>query len=66
MEYEKFEIGQSVRLDKKFRNTSIVEVIWQSSTRMFTTVKSNESEWDVMTRRLSVLKVSKTGTVDKD
>lgn len=55
LKYEKFINGQEVRLDKLFRNSSIVQVVRQSPNRMFTTVKlrSDGAEWDVMTRRLT-------------
>ena len=46
--------GQSVRLDKGFRNSSIVEVVCQTPRRLYTRVKApNGYEWDVMTNRLS-------------
>jgi len=46
--------GQKVRLDKGFRNSSIVTVLGQSSKRMYTTVFTEGCEpWDVMTNRLT-------------
>jgi len=45
--------GQSVRLDKEFRNTSIVEVVSQTSGKLYTTVTSEGDTWDVMTNRLT-------------
>ena len=46
--------GQSVMLDKDFRNSSIVEVVSQTPRRPYTRVKaSNGYEWDVMTDRLT-------------
>ena len=46
--------GQSVRLDKDFRNSSIVEVVSQTPRRIYTRVKApNGYEWDVMTNRLT-------------
>jgi hypothetical protein len=48
-------IGEEVRLDKEFRNTSIVKVIRQSPAKLFTTVANGKHEWDVMTNRLSKL-----------
>lgn len=51
--YEKFEQGEIVRLDKNFRNTSLVKVEYQTKNRMFTTISVNNSSWDVMTNRLS-------------
>lgn len=46
--------GQSVRLDKDFRNSSIVEVVSQTPRRLYTRVKApNGYEWDVMTNRLT-------------
>ena len=46
--------GQSVRLDKDFRNSSIVEVVTQTSRRLYTRVKAPSGyEWDVMTNRLT-------------
>ena len=46
--------GLKVRLDKDFRNSSIVEVVSQTPRRLYTRVKApNGYEWDVMTNRLS-------------
>lgn len=46
--------GLKVRLDKNFRNSSIVEVVSQTPRRLYTRVKApNGYEWDVMTNRLS-------------
>jgi len=50
---EKFKIGENVRLDKDIRNGSLVVVVSQTPKRLFTRVKSNGTEWDVMTYRLS-------------
>ena len=49
----KYEKGEIVRLDAGFAHTSIVEVVSQTPLLMFTTVKSDESEWQVHTDRLS-------------
>jgi len=53
---QEFDKGESVRLDKDFRNTSIVEVVSQTSGKLYTTVTSEGVEWDVMTNRLTKLK----------
>jgi len=53
---QEFKEGESVRLDKDFRNTSIVEVVSQTSGKLYTTVTSEGSTWDVMTNRLTKLK----------
>lgn len=50
---EKFEKGEIVRLDAGFANTSIVEVVSQTPLLMYTTVKADNSEWQVHTHRLS-------------
>ncbi len=50
---EQYSTGQLVRLDENFSNTSIVEVVSQTPNLLFTTVKSNGVEWQVMTYRLS-------------
>ena len=51
---ESYTQGERVILDKEFRNFSIVEVVSQTSGRLFTRVKSLETgtEWEVMTNRL--------------
>lgn len=51
--YEKFNKGEKVRLDKGRINSIIVEVVDQTPKLMFTSVKSDDSQWDVMTYRLS-------------
>jgi hypothetical protein len=43
--------GEKVVLDKKYRNTSIVEVVRLG--KYFATVKDEDSEWDVMKCRLT-------------
>lgn len=52
---KKFNTGDKVRLDKDFHNTSIVEVVAQSPMKLYTRVKSNDTEWDVMTVLLDEL-----------
>ena len=49
--------GQTVWLDKDLANSSKVEVVSQTSKRMFTTVTSNGGldTWEVMTYRLTAL-----------
>jgi len=49
------EPGQIVWLDKDRHNKSQVKVVRQTPRRLFTTVMSldEESEWDVMTYRLT-------------
>lgn len=47
--------GQLVCLDKGFTNQSIVEVVSQTPNRLFTTVKSDDVQWQVMTYRLSLM-----------
>ena len=50
--------GTKVRLDTTFANSSIVEVVSQTSGRLYTKVKSDEGhQWEVMTNRLEILKV---------
>jgi len=45
-----------VRLDKGFRNSSIVTVVNQAPQKLFTTVTINGiDKWDVMTNKLSPL-----------
>ena len=45
--------GQLVELDKEFAN-SIVEVVTQTPTRLYTRVKApNGYEWDVLTDKLT-------------
>jgi hypothetical protein len=48
-----FNIGEEVILDKDRANSSIVTVIHQTPNKLFTTVKGGDSEWEVMTARLS-------------
>lgn len=50
------EVGDKVVLDEGFNNSSEVEIIALSSLKMFATVKSGDSIWDVMTYRLSKIK----------
>ena len=57
---QQFEIGEKVRLDVGFRNSSIVEVVHQTSGKLFTTVKSDGQQWDVMTNRLTKILNSET------
>jgi hypothetical protein len=45
--------GQIVWLDIDMVNSGQVEVVRQTPLRKFTTVKSDNSEWDVMTYRLT-------------
>jgi len=50
--------GELVMLDKNYRNNSMIEVVSQTSRRLFTRVKTpNGYEWDVMTNRLTVCKI---------
>ena len=55
MNYEKFEPEETVVLDKNFNNHSEVEVVSQTLNRMFTRVKDENSDWEVMTNRLTKL-----------
>lgn len=51
-----FTIGQLVRLDKKYANSSKVKVVRQTPNKLFTTVTSNGvDDWQVMTNRLTEL-----------
>lgn len=60
MTSKKFEIGEKVRLDSGYANSSIVEVEMQSTLLMYTRVKSDGQTWVVMTNRLSkILNVEK-------
>jgi len=52
----KYENGQKVTLDADFANTSTVTVLSQTPKRMFTTVTDGQSEWNVMTYRLTKTK----------
>lgn len=42
-----------VRLDEDKPNSSIVTVVSQTKGKLFTKVRGDESEWDVMTIRLT-------------
>lgn len=53
--YKEFKIGEEVWLDKDLANSSKVIVISQTPKRLYTTVKGNESTWDVMTYRLTTI-----------
>ena len=53
---ELFEVGEEVVLDEKYANSSKVKVVYQSPNRLFTTVKGGDSQWDVMTTRLTKIK----------
>jgi hypothetical protein len=57
MDYERFEKGEVVRLDADFNNSSIVEVISQSPRKLFTRIKDENSDWEVMTDRLSHIEI---------
>lgn len=59
MEYETFIKGEKAILDKEFRNSSMVEVRWQTPNRMFTCVRDGDGgEWRVMTDRLTKIKMN--------
>jgi len=45
-----------VILDETFRNKSEVTVVYQTTNKLFTRVKSDLAEWDVMTNRLTKIK----------
>jgi len=48
--------GQLVGLDKHLANSSEVTVVRQTPKGLYTTVtRDGKNEWDVMTRRLTVL-----------
>lgn len=53
---ETFIKDEVVTLDTGYRNSSIVTVVYQTTNKLFTRVKSETSEWDVMTNRLTKLK----------
>jgi hypothetical protein len=54
--------GTKVRLDTTFANSSIVEVVSQTSGRLYTKVKSDEGhQWEVMTNRLEILNENENG-----
>ena len=55
MQKYKFEIGEKVRLDADYRNTSIVEVVSQSPKLSITAVKYDGQIWEVLTGRLTKL-----------
>lgn len=61
--WEKFEEEQRVRLDKEFRNTSIVTVKSQTSGRMYCQVSNGKSTWTVMTNRLTELTEDEKTTI---
>ena len=66
MTSKKFEIGEKVRLDAGYANSSIVEVEMQSTLLMYTRVKSDGQTWVVMTNRLSkILNVEKNARPKK-
>ncbi len=48
-----FKPGEKVILDEKYANSSIVEVVSQTPKKLYTMVKSETSEWEVMTIRLT-------------
>lgn len=52
---KEFEIGESVTLDKDLSNSSVVTIVSQTTNKLFTKVSSGQSEWSVMTYRLSRL-----------
>ena len=52
MMYQILKSGDQVLLDSSFNNSSIVEVISQTPNRMFTRIKDENSDWEVMTNRL--------------
>jgi len=49
-----FKVGELVRLDVNSQGGSVVEVVWQSTGKLFTCVKvpNGNVNWDVMTHRL--------------
>lgn len=54
--HQQFEIGQQVVIDKDLGSGGgVVEVVYQTPCRLFTTVKDESETWDVMTYRLSYL-----------
>ena len=46
-------VGDIVRLDAGFNNSSNVEITWIAPNGLFSQVKSDGLEWCVMTNRLS-------------
>ena len=50
---EGLKIGEIVHLDVEYTNSSLVQIVAFSPNEMFATVKVGESEWDVMTNRLT-------------
>jgi len=51
---EKLKVGEKVRLDKDFGNSSIVTIIHLTPLGMIAVVKSDSGvEWSVLTHRLS-------------
>jgi len=50
--------GSIVWLDRDRSNRSQVTVVRQTPGKLFTTVRGKESEWDVMTNRLSPIEES--------
>lgn len=49
---QEFKKGEKARLDAKYNNSSIIEIVCQTKGKLFTRVKSGDHEWDVMTVRL--------------
>lgn len=56
MIFEQFDKDEPAILDENFANSSIVTVISQTPRRMFTRIKDESSDWEVMTTRLSKIK----------
>ncbi len=56
---QQFAIDQWVILDKEFSNYSYVQVVNQTPGRLYTRVKSEGVEWEVMTYRLQPARVCK-------
>jgi len=60
-----FTKGQSVILDKGFKNSSIVKVVNQSPFRLITLIESDGKQWDVLTLRLTEIGNESVLPVDK-
>lgn len=56
MIFEQFDKDELATLDENFANSSTVKVTSQTPRRMFTRIKDENSDWEVMTTRLSKIK----------
>jgi hypothetical protein len=50
---EGLQIGEIVHLDVEYTNSSLVQIVSFSPSEMFAMVKVGDTEWEVMTNRLT-------------